>query len=86
MVRQKIKQLRADLELAGRKYRLSLITILVIFAAYALSGYAPTFAPLYEEMVSGLIAVLFVYCGGNITNKWVLGKPKSVKAPPPEEG
>lgn len=67
----KIKNAKEDAASLGRKYRLSLISILVIFGSFTLSGVSPGFAPIFEELIGGVVAVLFVYCGGNITNKWV---------------
>lgn len=74
----KIKNAKEDAASLGRKYRLSLISLLVIFSSFALSGVSPGFAPIFEELIGGVVAVLFVYCGGNITNKWV-GVPKKKK-------
>ncbi len=77
----------------GRKYRLSLISLLVILTAFGIAILNPVFVGLYSELVAGVLAILFVYCGGNVGKSWAVGKKdgltvssggtKVIKGPPP---
>ena len=57
---------------SGRKYRLSILCILVILAGWFGGGINPVFSAGYEEMIAGILGVLFTYCGGNVANKWAV--------------
>jgi len=39
----------------------------------------PLISQIYSEFAGGLIGLLFVYCGGNVSNKWVLKKTENEK-------
>ena len=58
----------------GRKYRLALISLLILLAGFGVSAVNPVLASLYPQLITGVISVLFVYCGGNVANKIVLKK------------
>lgn len=58
----------------GRKYRMAMILILVILAAFALCIMNPVLASVFGEVVGGLVGIYIVYCGGNIGSKIALGK------------
>jgi len=75
----RIKQLKEDMNAAGRKYKLALVSLLVIFSSFVLSGLVPGFVSIFEELIGGVVAILVVYCGGNITNKWVQKPKKDTK-------
>lgn len=58
----------------GRKYKLTLICLLLLTAGLALTTVNPLITKVYAEFAGGIIGILLVYCGGNVSNKWVLGK------------
>lgn len=68
----------------GRKYKLTLISLLLLVAGFTLTTVNPLLAKVYAEFTGGIIGILLVYCGGNVSNKWVLGKAQgaSVDDPP----
>ena len=60
--------------LDGRKYRLALTFAGVMILGLLLSTTIPAVETLYGEFVTSLVALYLAYCGGNVSNKWVLGK------------
>lgn len=58
----------------GRKYRMGIIMMLVLLGSFALAGVNPVLAAVYPELITGLGIIYLTYCGGNVGNKWVLGK------------
>jgi len=76
-----LKELHQNSIQAGRKYRLSLICLLALFCGFVCVAANPAFTPVFAELVGGVVGILVVYCGGNVTNKFVT-KPQIEK----EEG
>jgi len=80
----------------GRKYRMSIICLFVLLAGFGVAGLNPVFVKLYSELITAVLGVLFVYCGGNVANKWSIGKkdgltvgagrPTIQQGPPPAAG
>ena len=58
----------------SRKLWFSIGTAVAIIACGIFCGFVPAAIPVYPELVGGLLAVLFVYTGGNVANKWTIGK------------
>jgi hypothetical protein len=73
----------------GRKYRMGILMMLVLLGGFALAGVNPVLASLYPELITGLGIIYLTYCGGNVGNKWVLGKKGGLtmnsEPPKPEE-
>lgn len=77
----------------GRKYRMGLLFagLMLLGLALASKGIVPD--ELYSSFITGIGAIYFTYCSGNIGNKWVLGKHGALQArvgmpeepPPPKE-
>ncbi len=77
----------------GRKYKLALISVLAILAGFAMCAINPVFIAVFSELVTGVLGVLLVYCGGNVGKSWAVGKvdgltvssgpTKVYKGPPP---
>jgi hypothetical protein len=40
-----------------------------------MASISPLLAKVYAELVGGVVGVLLVYCGGNVTNKLVTKTP-----------
>lgn len=61
----------------GRKYKLALISLLVVVAGFAIIAMDPTtmMISLYEKLLWGIFGVNSSYYGGNVANKWVTKKP-----------
>jgi len=62
----------------GRKFTMGLICILVVLAGFALTLVSPILTKVYVDLVGGVVGVYLVYCGGNVSNKWVLSKTNGV--------
>ena len=78
MAKHNAKTLRdADGGYASRKLWYAMGTSFLIFVGAILSGVWKLFGPHYETMISGLIGVLAVYMGGNVTGKLAVGKAAS---------
>lgn len=58
----------------GRKYRMGIIFALLMIAGLFVAGSNSLLVDLYSELLTGLGLLYFAYCGGNVSNKWVLGK------------
>lgn len=67
----------------GRKYRMGLLFagLMLLGLGLASRGIVPD--TLYSSFITGIGAIYFTYCSGNISNKWVLAK--SNKQNPPTE-
>ena len=59
----------------GRKFRMALYCLLFITVGFLAILGVPEVAGLYTTYVGALVAILGVYCGGNIGNKFVLTRP-----------
>lgn len=63
----------------GRKFRLALISIMLLTAAFAMAAINPVLATALPDFITGLIGLNLVYNGGNVGNKWMLGKKGGVQ-------
>lgn len=59
---------------ASRKLWYSVGTSIAIVVVGTFSGFWPPFRPGLETVVGGLLGVLALYLGGNVSNKWVVAK------------
>lgn len=59
---------------ASRKYRLALISLGIILTGWGVVGYVTNLAPVYAELIAGVLGVLTIYYGGNVANKHIVGK------------
>lgn len=64
---------------SSRKYKLTLFCILLLTCGLLMVSVCPLISQIYSEFAGGLIGLLFVYCGGNVSNKWVLKKTENEK-------
>ena len=82
----------------SRKFWYSVGTSLAVLGVGLLAAYWPPFRTNLEAVIGGLIGVLALYSGSNITNKWVNRKiygpgtqedtredPKELETPPEDE-
>jgi len=58
----------------GRKYRMGIIMMMVMLVGFGLAGLNPVYVSLFPSLLTGLSAIYFTFCGGNIGSKWVTGK------------
>ena len=70
MFRRRANKLPPD----GRKYRLSILCLLIILAGFGVSTLSPVLAGLFSELVAAVLGILFVYSGGNVAKTWAVGK------------
>lgn len=59
---------------SGRKFWLSVVSLLIILAGFSITPISSTLMAVYKELITGVLGVLIVYCGGNVSNKYVLKK------------
>lgn len=59
---------------ASRKYKLALLSILLIILVGLLTVNLPAFVPALDTVVGGIIAIFGIYGGVNLGQKWVTGK------------
>lgn len=62
----------------GRKYRMSIICLLLILVGYIAGSINPVFSAGYEEFITGILGVLFTYCTGNVARSAFRGKNVSI--------
>tara|TARA_Y100000310_G_scaffold251766_1_gene258392 strand:- start:199 stop:444 length:246 start_codon:yes stop_codon:yes gene_type:complete len=56
---------------SGRKFQLTVIISLLTLLGYSLTVTHMELSKNFEEFCDTLVTVLFVYCGGNVGNKWL---------------
>ena len=64
----------------GRKFRMGQLMMLMMLGGLGLASLTPVIASLYSEFTAGLIGIYVIYTGGNVSNKWVLGKKPGKKS------
>lgn len=70
-----LARLRSNNDRDGRKYRMSVLFAAILFTAFLVVCTNPiAFGSLYTQLITALITILTIFCGGNIYNKHVLGK------------
>lgn len=67
------KELQA-LKNGSRKYKLTLIALLLITGAWSASGLLPGLGHIFSELIAGIIGILMLYFTGNVSNKFVVGR------------
>jgi threonine/homoserine/homoserine lactone efflux protein len=58
----------------GRKYKLALIVMAIMLGAFALCTVNPVLLKALDSFLAGLGTIYLLYCGGNVTTKWVANK------------
>lgn len=58
----------------SRKYRLALVSLLLITASWIMSGLLPGLAQMFSELITGIMGILMLYFTGNVSNKFVVGR------------
>lgn len=61
-------------DLNSRKYRMGLISMIVIMGLGSLILINPLFMEVIPTMIGAIVTVYGIYCGMNVANKWTLGK------------
>jgi hypothetical protein len=69
-----LKQIDEKAKRASRKYRLALIALGIILIGWGVVGWATSLAPVYSQLIAGVLGVLTIYYGGNVANKHIVGK------------
>lgn len=59
---------------ASRKLWYAIGTSTGVFVTGCLAAFWPSFRPSLEAVIGGLLGTLVAYLGGNVTNKFVVGK------------
>ena len=62
----------------SRKYKMALFSLLLVFCGFALAPTSPILATLFADFTYAIIALYAAYCGGNVSNKFVLRKQQLV--------
>ena len=55
----------------GRKFILTILLYSIIAIGFIATSSSPELVKSFEEFCETLVTVLLVYCGGNVSNKWV---------------
>lgn len=58
----------------SRKLWFSVYSIAVMVIAALAGAHMPAFAPMYDTLVGGIVAVTAAFLTGNVAAKWVIGK------------
>ena len=64
----------------SRKYRLALLSLFLITAAYGITHFSDRLKDSYMLFIGGIGTVLSLYGASNVGNKWVLGKSGALPA------
>lgn len=67
-----------DQSFASRKFIMVIIGLATVFAGGILAAKMAGFAPSYEVYVGGVIALVALYVGGNVSEKFFSGKINSL--------
>ncbi len=59
---------------SSRKYKLTLISLLLMTAAWGISGFMPGLGQMFSELITGIMGLLMLYFTGNVGNKFVVGR------------
>ena len=55
----------------GRKFILTILLYSLIGLGYMATSFSPELVKTFEDFCETLVTILLVYCGGNVSNKWV---------------
>lgn len=50
----------------GRKFRLALMSMFIMTAAFAVTATVPGMGVLFAEHMTGIATIYAIYCGGNV--------------------
>ena len=64
---------------SGRKYTIALIMMLAMLVGFGLAGINPVLTKIYADLLTGLGMIFLTYCGGNVGNKWVIGRKNGLQ-------
>tara|TARA_Y100000310_G_C20473850_1_gene711414 strand:- start:508 stop:753 length:246 start_codon:yes stop_codon:yes gene_type:complete len=64
---------------SGRKFYLTIVISVLVLFGYLVTVAHAELTKNFEEFCETLVTVLFVYCGGNVGNKWLGGKTEPIK-------
>lgn len=62
------------LKRSSRKYKMALISMVLVTLGWIASGLLPGLAQMFSELIAGIMGVLMLYFTGNVGNKFVVGK------------
>jgi len=68
-------------KMLSRKYRLALYALVCSVVGWILGGFNPVLASMYGELITGIGAVLMLYYGSNVGNKYVAMKGEQSHGP-----
>ena len=66
---------------SGRKFQVTIVISLLTLLGYSLTVTHLELSKNFQEFCDTLVTVLFVYCGGNVGNKWANRNIEPVKPP-----
>jgi hypothetical protein len=69
----------------SRKLWFSVYAITVMVASALIGARLPAFAPMYDTLVGGIVAVTAAFLTGNVAAKWVIGKSVVTTAESPKK-
>lgn len=58
----------------SRKYKLSLIALVLIALGWLASSYIPNLKDMFSELTNSIMGILAIYYTGNLGNKFVVAK------------
>lgn len=58
----------------SKKFILAVVALTLITGAWVAGNWAPNLAGTFSDLVSGIMMVIVSYYGGNLGNKFVVGK------------
>jgi hypothetical protein len=61
----------------SRKYRMALLSLLLVTGAWVVAGLLPGFAQVFSELTTGIMGILMLYFTGNVSNKFVVGRQQA---------
>jgi len=59
---------------SSRKYKLALLSLLILITGWIISGYLPALQKTYSDLIGGVMGLLMLYYTGNVGNKFVVGR------------
>ena len=66
---------------SSRKFLLTLIGLVLVTIFSLMSIWYMPIAGLLPTFIAGILGVLGLYFGGNVANKFVVGKPETLEVP-----
>lgn len=62
----------------GRKFKLSAAALITLLVSLGIFAQATSLLVIYPEFVTGVLGILAIYCGGNVSNKFVTSKNNNI--------